>query len=74
MQTARYVYWQEGDFWLGYFEDYPDCMTQAGAWRICRSNCVISGATWGAVKYPAFGGLLNSWWNEGLVLENVGPR
>lgn len=28
MQTAGYVYWQEGDFLLGYFEDYPDSMTQ----------------------------------------------
>lgn len=28
MRTARYVYWQEGDFWLGYFEAYPDYMTQ----------------------------------------------
>ena len=28
MTTARYVYWQEGDQWLGYFEDYPDYVTQ----------------------------------------------
>jgi len=26
--TARYVYWQDGAFWLGYFEEYPDYMTQ----------------------------------------------
>ena len=25
MGTARYVYWQDGDQWIGYFEDY---MTQ----------------------------------------------
>lgn len=24
----RYVYWQDGAFWLGYLEDFPDYMTQ----------------------------------------------
>jgi hypothetical protein len=28
MSTARYIYWQDGDQWLGYFEEYPDYMTQ----------------------------------------------
>jgi hypothetical protein len=28
MQKTRYVYWQDGDMWLGYLEDYPDYMTQ----------------------------------------------
>ena len=28
MQNIRYVYWQDGDMWLGYLEDYPDYMTQ----------------------------------------------
>jgi predicted RNase H-like HicB family nuclease len=28
MSTARYVHWQDGDMWLGYFEEFPDCMTQ----------------------------------------------
>ena len=28
MRTARYVHWQDGDMWLGYFEEYPDYMTQ----------------------------------------------
>jgi hypothetical protein len=28
MQSIRYVYWQDGDAWLGYLEDYPDCLTQ----------------------------------------------
>lgn len=25
---ARYVHWQNGDMWLGYFEDFPDYVTQ----------------------------------------------
>lgn len=28
MATARYVYWQQDHFWLGYFEEFPDYMTQ----------------------------------------------
>jgi predicted RNase H-like HicB family nuclease len=28
MSTARYVYWQDGDHWLGYFDEFPDYMTQ----------------------------------------------
>jgi predicted RNase H-like HicB family nuclease len=28
MSTARYVYWQDADQWLGYFEEYPDYVTQ----------------------------------------------
>ncbi len=27
MLGARYVYWQQGDDWLGYFEEFPDYMT-----------------------------------------------
>jgi len=28
MSTARYVHWQDGAMWLGYFEEYPDYLTQ----------------------------------------------
>lgn len=28
MQTAKIIVWQEGDAWLGYFDDYPDYRTQ----------------------------------------------
>ena len=28
MVTARYVYWQDGEQWLGYFEEFPDYRTQ----------------------------------------------
>jgi hypothetical protein len=29
MQTVKFVYWQEGEHWLGYFRDSPDYWTQA---------------------------------------------
>ncbi|RPJ55860.1 MAG: type II toxin-antitoxin system HicB family antitoxin [Acidobacteria bacterium] len=29
MTTVRYVYWQDGEFWLGHLEEFPDYLTQA---------------------------------------------
>jgi len=28
MQSIRYVYWQDGDAWLGHLEEFPDYLTQ----------------------------------------------
>jgi len=28
MKGLRYVYWQDGQFWLGYLEEFPDYLTQ----------------------------------------------
>lgn len=28
MQPIRFVDWQEGDFWLGYLDEFPDYWTQ----------------------------------------------
>jgi hypothetical protein len=28
MVTVKYVFWQDGDAWLGYLQDYPDYWTQ----------------------------------------------
>ena len=28
MQRKKYVYWQDGNMWLGYLEEYPDYQTQ----------------------------------------------
>ena len=28
MQSIRYVYWQDGDAWLGHLEEYSDYLTQ----------------------------------------------
>lgn len=29
MRTLKYTFWQEGDFFIGYLNDYPDYHTQA---------------------------------------------
>jgi hypothetical protein len=28
VQNIRYVYWHDGEMWLGYLEEYPDYKTQ----------------------------------------------
>ena len=28
MKTTGYTYWQDGDAWLGYLDEYPDYLTQ----------------------------------------------
>jgi predicted RNase H-like HicB family nuclease len=28
MKSVGYVYWQDGEMWLGYLEEFPDYMTQ----------------------------------------------
>jgi hypothetical protein len=28
MNSAKFVYWEEGGAWIGYFQEYPDYWTQ----------------------------------------------
>jgi predicted RNase H-like HicB family nuclease len=38
MATVRYIYWQDGDMWLGYVEEFPDYMTQGVSLDELREN------------------------------------
>ncbi len=38
MATTRYVYWQDGTHWLGYFEEYPDYVTQGEGLEDLQEN------------------------------------
>jgi predicted RNase H-like HicB family nuclease len=38
MDSAKYVYWQDGDTWLGYLEEYPDYMTQGETLEELQAN------------------------------------
>ena len=29
MRTLKYTFWQDGEFFMGYLNDYPDYQTQA---------------------------------------------
>jgi len=28
METAKYLYWQDGPLWIGYLDEFPDYRTQ----------------------------------------------
>jgi len=38
MSSIRYIYWQDGDMWLGYLEEYPDYLTQGETTEELRDN------------------------------------
>jgi predicted RNase H-like HicB family nuclease len=38
MSIARYVRWQDGEMWLGYFEQYPDYLTQGESLSDLEAN------------------------------------
>lgn len=38
MRTIKYIYWQEGDMWLGYLEEYPDYWTQGETIEELKEN------------------------------------
>jgi predicted RNase H-like HicB family nuclease len=53
MGTARFVYWQDDDMWLGYLEEYPDYMTQGKSLEELMENLkdVYDDLTSGAIPY-----------------------
>jgi len=59
MSTARYVHWQDGDMWLGYFEEFPDYLTRASRLMNLKRTFVIFTAISRAAKFWASAGLLN---------------
>jgi len=38
MNTVKIVYWEDGDFWLGYLQDYPDYMSQGETLEELKEN------------------------------------
>ena len=40
MPTEKFVYWKDGNFWLGYLEEYPDYMTQGETLEELKINLV----------------------------------
>lgn len=38
MSTTRYIYWQDGEMWLGYLEEFPDYMTQGETLEELQEN------------------------------------
>ena len=40
MVKLRYIYWQDEDMWLGYFEEFPDYWTQGESEEELRENLI----------------------------------
>ena len=38
MKTIKYVYWQDGNMWLGYLDEFPDYMTQGATQEELQEN------------------------------------
>jgi len=38
MKTARYVHWQDQGMWLGYFDEFPDYLTQGKSLEQLQEN------------------------------------
>ena len=38
MKTLKYVYWQDGDMWLGHLDEFPDYMSQAETLEELQEN------------------------------------
>jgi predicted RNase H-like HicB family nuclease len=38
MTTTRYIHWRDGEMWLGYFEEFPDYLTQGETLEELQEN------------------------------------
>lgn len=38
MSVARYIHWQDHGMWLGYFEEFPDYLTQGESPEQLQNN------------------------------------
>jgi len=38
MKTVEYTCWQDGDFYLGFFNEYPDYLTQGETKQALQEN------------------------------------
>ena len=48
-----YIYWKDGEFWLGYLEEYPDYMTQGTSMEELKENLkdLFNDLTSGEIPY-----------------------
>ncbi len=38
MESLKYVHWQDGEFFIGHFVDYPDYLTQGKSLEELKEN------------------------------------
>ena len=54
MTNLKYIYWQDGDVWLGHLEEFPDYMTQGESLPELEENLrdLYQDLTSGAIPSP----------------------
>jgi len=40
MKTLAYTFWQDGDAWLGYIDEFPDYMTQGASLADLKAHLI----------------------------------
>ena len=40
MEKTKFIYWQDGDMWIGYLDEYPDYMTQGKTIGELKENLI----------------------------------
>lgn len=53
METKRFIYYKDGDMWIGWLEDYPDYRTQGKTIDELKENLkdIYSDLTSGTIPY-----------------------
>lgn len=53
MEKEKYVYWNEGDMWIGYLREYPDYRTQGETIEELKENLldIYEELTSGSIPY-----------------------
>ncbi len=53
METRKFVFFQDGDMWIGWLEEYPDYMTQGGTLEELKDNLldIYKDITSGAIPF-----------------------
>ena len=45
MQSVGFTFWQDGDAWLGYLDNYPDYMTQGTSFDDLKGQALVAFVT-----------------------------
>jgi predicted RNase H-like HicB family nuclease len=53
MKTTKFTYWQDGNYFIGFLNDYPDYQTQGMSKQELVSNLtdLLADLEWGEVPY-----------------------
>jgi len=61
MEQKKYVYWENDEMWLGYFEEYPDYLTQGETLEALEDNLrdIYSDLSGGSIPHVRKAALLD---------------